>query len=260
MTNLLVFNAPQEGDAHPPLTMSSQEIAELTGKQHKNVIRDIQAMLKALQKEGSVPSNDDSKGVIIYRDYRKFVNLILLPKRECLILISGYSIELRARIVDRWQELEAQVAETAIQLPDFRNPATAARAWADQFERALLAEEHSQKLLAENVALAPKAMVFDALCNAEGTYTMSEAAKNLGTGVQKLNQALKHTGHFCLSGLPKQNHMDAEHFIVRSHDVKGTMRRQVYVTAKGMTWFGKRRAAIMMAINELEPLRRRKAA
>ena len=85
------------------LTMTSREIAELTGKQHKDVLYDIRKMLEELE----VHSADFSAE---YKDSTgRTLPAFTLPKRETYILITGYSVTMRAKIIDRWQELEAQV-------------------------------------------------------------------------------------------------------------------------------------------------------
>ena len=97
-------------------TMSSREIATLCEKEHGHVLRDIRKMLDELY-----PKMDsiDSKGIFTARnEVTGLTSEILLPKRECLILVSGYSIVLRSRIIDRWQELENQQP----QLADLSNP------------------------------------------------------------------------------------------------------------------------------------------
>jgi hypothetical protein len=83
-------------------TMSSREIAELCGKRHDNVMADIRNMCESLKIQSTEFSGDykDDKG----RTYPCFN----LPKRETLILVSGYDIVTRAKIIDRWQELENQ--------------------------------------------------------------------------------------------------------------------------------------------------------
>jgi len=74
-------------------TMSSREIAELCGKEHKNVMADIRSMCESLNIQSAEFSADykDDKG----RTYPCFN----LPKRESLILVSGYDVVTRAKII-----------------------------------------------------------------------------------------------------------------------------------------------------------------
>lgn len=81
------------------VTMNSREIAELTGKRHDSVIRDIEEQIGKLE--------DLHRFVAIYQDsYKRDQKCYKLPYRETMILVSGYSVELRARVIDRWMELE----------------------------------------------------------------------------------------------------------------------------------------------------------
>ena len=85
-------------------TMTSREIAELTGKRHDHVTRDVEHMLDELGATsphfwGELPDS-----------YGRPQRVAFLPKRETLILVSGYSIAMRARIIDRWEALESGAA------------------------------------------------------------------------------------------------------------------------------------------------------
>jgi phage regulator Rha-like protein len=85
------------------LTMTSREIAELTGKDHRHVLADIRKMFEDLGETSAGFSAD------LPDAYGRPQPAFTLPKRETYILITGYSVMMRAKIIDRWQELEAQV-------------------------------------------------------------------------------------------------------------------------------------------------------
>lgn len=92
MSELLTFNNE--------LTMSSREIATLTGKKHYNVMRDIELLAAQLEL-------DASKFGHIYLDSQNREQTeYLLDKDTCLCLIAGYNAKLRMKIIKRWQELE----------------------------------------------------------------------------------------------------------------------------------------------------------
>ena len=142
-------------------TMTSLEIAEVTGKQHAHIMRDIRKLLE----QGVSESNF---GLTSYRQAQpnggsKDVPMYQLTKKGCLILASGYDALLREKIINRWEELENQVRKSEIVMPNFSNPAEAARAWADQFERNLALEANNKELKEENQTLAPKGEYFDDL-------------------------------------------------------------------------------------------------
>lgn len=85
-------------------TMTTREIAKLTGKQVQHVNRDTIAMFKELE-------IDASKSGRIYLDsMNRQKTEYVLDQELTFTLITGYNIKLRNLVVKRWLELEGRLA------------------------------------------------------------------------------------------------------------------------------------------------------
>lgn len=94
----------QPAKINKPVTMSSREIAELTGKRHPDVKRDIQVMIETL-------AEDVSAFAHIYRDsMNREQTEYLLDHDHTDCLLTGYSAPMRMKVIRRWRQLEEQAA------------------------------------------------------------------------------------------------------------------------------------------------------
>lgn len=162
--------------------MSSREIAELAGKRHDNVMRDIRNMEPAWEKVNALKFE-----VIEYLDSRGRKKLeYQLDKREVLYVATKWSDETRARLILRWEELEK--AQTKI------NPrieyAEALRAYADEIEKN---EKLKGEIEVKNVLIAeyePKVTYYDQILASTDTITVTQIARDYGMTAQELNKLL----------------------------------------------------------------------
>lgn len=142
-----------------PLTMSSREIAELTGKEPSHVNRDIRAMLDALADDPELDHVREEK------DARGYTAAFHLGRELTYTLLAGYSIALRRRVVARWQELEAQQTQ-AFAIP--KSLPEALRLAAD------LSEQNERLALERDTAVRTKAEIGS---RREATAMATAAAK-----------------------------------------------------------------------------------
>lgn len=180
-------------------TMSSHEIAELTDKRHDNVKRTISDLHDA-----GLIGNPQIEEI---RTATKPVMVYLLGKRDTLVVVARLSPEFTARVVDRWQELEARAAPAL--------PQTMAQALR-------LAAEQAEQLEQQQAALAlaaPKVEFVDRYVLADGAKGFREVAKLLKVNEAEFSQFLQDRNvMYRLAGrmTPYQCHMDAGRFVVRT--------------------------------------------
>ncbi|PWK30881.1 phage regulatory protein/antirepressor Ant [Pseudomonas sp. OV226] len=153
------------------VTMSSREIAELTGKQHKDVLRDIRVMRKALADDGA-----DLRHLHEVKDGRDYTAEFHLDRILTETLLTGYSIPLRHRVVTRLSELE-NVSRQAFTIP--KDLPSALRLAASQAEQSLQLQHVIDKQ-------TPKVEALQRLARTQGDVCITTAAQLLGVRPTKL--------------------------------------------------------------------------
>lgn len=159
--------------------MSSVDLALLCVGDAKNSHSDFMKKAKKVIGEGVGKFSDtylSSQG--------KSLACLMLPEREACLMAMSYSYELQARVYDAWQEVKKSKAAS---LPDFSDPVSAARAWADALEQKQIAQQ-------QLAIAAPKADVFDKVMERETLLNATQVAQQVGMSAIAMNKKLDALG------------------------------------------------------------------
>lgn len=152
-------------------TMSSKEIADLTGKRHDHVLADIRNMFTQLQIDSTEFSGQykDSTG--------RSLPCFNLDKDLSVCLVSGYNVQLRMAIIKRWNELEAQ-AQPQFNLPTTFSQALLLAAQLEEQKEQLALQVAQQQQVIE--VMQPTVDAYDLIAGKKGSMCFQDAYKKLG--------------------------------------------------------------------------------
>ena len=207
------------------LTMSSREIAEITHKEHKNVLR----VIRDLIEQNLVAQIEPLK--FEYRN--QWFDYYELNKRDTFVVVARLSPEFTAAVVDRWQALENQQKPTAL-IPQ-------------SFSKALML---AAQLQAEKERNAPKVAFVDHYVEVGKSKSFRETAKILKMPERALvNRLVEDKYLYRQSGvlLPYQSAHTKDLFTVKTGTAEhGHNYTQTRVTSKGIEFIASRYASELM--------------
>ncbi|MBV5311386.1 phage antirepressor KilAC domain-containing protein [Chromatium okenii] len=218
-----------------PITMNSREIADLVKSNHADVRRSIERLAergviqlpptaKVQDKQSFSPNN---KTMVYVFDHAH--------KRDSFIVVAQLSPEFTARLVDRWQELEAAAAA----------PAPVELSRMQLIELALSAEQERLALEQHVKVIQAKADAFDRLVTSTaGSVNLTNAAKSLQMRPRELSKRLnsmhwiyKRAGGnswVAYQDRLEEGVLEQKITVIPKPDGTKEIREQVLVTAQGL--------------------------
>lgn len=218
--NQLMVGSPQQ-------TMTSREIADLVESRHADVCICIERLIRsqAIGGYAAMPYTHPQNGQEYYEYH--------VRQRDSYVVVAQLSPQFTARLVDRWQELEATISAPAFAVP--QTFAEALRLAADQ-------QETIQQQAAQLAYAAPKvAFVEQYVDSTSGSKGFRQVCKLLGAKEPEF-RAFLHDEKimYKLGGewVPFAQHMDAGRFEVKAgtSETSGHAYNSAKFTAKGVEW------------------------
>lgn len=221
-------------------TMSSMEIAELTERNHKDVMRSIRDMEPAW-----VKINGRNFALVEYRDAKGEMRpMYQLTKTECLYVATKFNDEARAKLVIRWEQLENERRELSR-----KELAMMVLQAEEERERLLIANTEQQKTIE---AQAPKVLFADSVSASKTSILIGDLAKILKQngveiGSKRLFDWMRRSGYLIKQkglsyNMPTQKAMNLKLFeiketVITHSDGHTSINKTVKVTGNGQIHF-----------------------
>lgn len=217
------------------VSITTLEIAELTGKRHDHILRDCDEQLTKIVGLGGMPKFGDT---YIHPQNRQTYRMYRLPKREALILVSGYSVELRAKIIDRLEYLENELKNQG----QYKLPQTYKEALIELVNQV----EKNEQLQLTLEKQKPLVDFANQVASASNAISVRDFAKLLNDEKIKIGQNnlfkwLRDNGYLMRDNMPYQKYIDSGYFeiIEQTYETPyGTkVSLKTLVTGKGQIYF-----------------------
>lgn len=224
------------------VVVSSRDVAENFGKQHKNVLRAIDDLVA----QNSATQNMFNEQVREYhgQDFRYYY----MNRDGFSLLVMGFTgaeaIEWKLKYIEAFNSMEKKL-KNPLALPNFSNPAEAARAWADEFEKRKQAEQLIE-------AQKPKVIFAEAVSASKTSILVGELAKILrGNGIpigqRRFFRWLRENGYLIKRkgtdyNMPTQRSMELGLFEIKegsyvNGDGVNVITKTPKITGKGQNYF-----------------------
>ncbi|WP_246061332.1 phage regulatory protein/antirepressor Ant [Paenibacillus oralis] len=184
-------------NANGKLLADSREVAEMTGKRHDHLIRDIDSYVNILNKATTPDlgasnffiesSYVDSKG-----EKRRRYDL---TRKGCDMVANKMTGEkgvlFTATYVTRFEEMEHQLIEQTVPSYMIDDPIKRAERWIEERKEHQTLQTKSLMLEQRVAEYEPKISYLDRILQSKGTLTITQIAKDYGMSGQALNQILR---------------------------------------------------------------------
>lgn len=225
------------------VVVNSRDVAEHFGKRRDHVLRDIEELIR----------KDPPKiGEMFHRvetsdSYGRMQKSYYMNRDGFSLLVMGFTgkeaIEWKLKYIEAFNEMEKKL-KNPLALPNFSNPAEAARAWADEFEKRKQAEQLIE-------AQKPKVIFAEAVSTSKDGILVGMLAKLLHQngvkiGQNRLFQWLRDKGYLMKRGVDKNmptqrskelGLFDVKERVVGNPDGSIRLTRTPVVTGKGQVYF-----------------------